>query len=99
MAPRRKLIKIEDLADITAIHYRVEHTNIHVIELIAFGFAYSSRYIKLKSNFNLEKLEDDDFKKNICRDPSQYGVTLDFGSDLEWAPGGSIFYTGKLAEG
>jgi hypothetical protein len=99
MSLRRKLIKIEELADIMAVHHQVENTQIHVIELLLFGFAYSSRYIQLKTNAYLEKLQDDDFKKEICAHPSRFGVKLEFGSDLEQEPDGTIFYIGEVAEG
>lgn len=88
MSERRKLIKVEKLADIMAVHHQVNNTQIHVIELLIFGFAYSSRYIRLRTNSHLEKLQDDDFKKVICQYPSRFGVTLEIGSDLEQAPDG-----------
>ncbi len=99
MPLRRKLIRIEELADIMAVHHQVENTQIHIIELLIFGFAYSSRYIRLTTNSHLENLDDADFKKEICEHPSRFGATLEFGSDLEQEPDGTIFYIGEPDEG
>jgi hypothetical protein len=96
MPIRRKLLKIEDLADIMGIHHQIEDTSKHVIELLIFGFAYSSRYVLLKSNSSLEKLRDEEFRKEFCEHPSRFGSNLEFGKDLELDPDGTIYYIGDL---
>jgi hypothetical protein len=91
---KKKLLKVDELPDMWAVHHLVENTDLHIIELLNFGFSYASRYVLLRSNSNLQKLKDESFSNEFCKHPSRYGSTLEFGTSLERGADGEIFYVG-----
>ena len=99
MTTRRKLIKDQEFGDILGWGHRIEGTRLYVLELLLFGFAYSSYYLLLRSPSVLEKLGDEKIRENLCQHPSRFGRKLEFGPDLERVPGSEdIYYIGEVAE-
>jgi hypothetical protein len=83
MGIRRKLIKVDEFAPIWADGHRVEGTRLYVLELLMFGFAYSSYYILLESQSFLSRLDDEKLRTEVVMFPCRFGKRLEFGSDLE----------------
>jgi hypothetical protein len=58
----RKLIKIDENSKAMAAVHSIEGTDKYVLELLLFGYAYSSRYILLRSASTIAKLKENDDK-------------------------------------
>jgi hypothetical protein len=83
----RKLTKVYDSPTQMHCVYSVEGTGRHVLELIAFGFAYSSRFILLKNQSLFDKLQKDDpsVTEAILQGGSRLGKILK-GDELKYDP-------------
>jgi hypothetical protein len=94
---RRKLVKVGDLRELMAVHHVIEGTKLHVLELLMFGFAYSSYYLLLKTAATLERLDDEKFREDVAARPYRFGRKLEFGHGLELDADKTIFYRGEVA--
>lgn len=94
---RRKLIKVAELKNIWADQHQVEGTSLTILELVNFGFAYSSYYILLRSTGFLSHLDDDKVREDILQRPTMFGKKLEFGKELEREPAtGEVYYIGSV---
>jgi hypothetical protein len=98
MPKGRRLVAVEEFADIMATLHHVEGTKLHVVELLMFGFAYASRFIMLKARSAPEKLHDETVRVRLIGKPYRFGKKLEWGADLELDPAGAIFYIGDIAK-
>jgi hypothetical protein len=80
---KRKLIKVDDYKEVMAQGYEVEGTPLYILELLIFGFAYSSYFLLVRSRKFLSQLNDEKIKNKLIRQPTQFGKRLDLGKELE----------------
>lgn len=94
---KRKLIKQVSFEKLLAVGYAVEGTRLCVLELLMFGFAYSSRYLLLKAR-SFDGIGDSEKGcSSVAASPSKFGRTLQFGVELERdAATGEVFYVGAV---
>jgi len=95
---RRKLVKSGSFAKLMADGYQIEGTKLFVLELLMFGFAYSSLYLLLRSPSLVGRLEEEEISVQVGSDPTKFGRKLAFDRDLELdAVSGEIYYVGPVA--
>jgi hypothetical protein len=96
---RRRLIKVESFDSIMADGFRVEGTQLYVLELLMFGFAYSSYYLLVKSTAFLTQLDDESVRCEVLQHPYRFGKCLELGQDLAFDQAEQcVYYVGEVAE-
>jgi hypothetical protein len=84
--PRHASTRIGTYEKLGGHAYLVEGTRLIVLELLHFGFAYSSYYLLLKAGTDLARLNEEAIAAEVVRKPSKFGRRLEFGPDLERDP-------------
>jgi hypothetical protein len=82
MGGGRRLVQVEEFGDILAWGHRIEGTRLYVVEMLTFGFSYSSYYLLLKNPSIVSRLKEKSVRAELCRYPSRFGRKLEFGADL-----------------
>ena len=79
--------------------HQVEGTKLFVLELLMYGFAYTSRFLLLRSPSLMGKLDDEKMSREVSRTPSKFGRTLKFQVELELdAATRDVYYVGFVAD-
>ena len=79
--------------------HQIEGTKLFVLELLMYGFAYTSRYLLLRSPSLVGKLDDEKIRREVSRTPFKFGRTLKFQADLELdVATGDVYYVGFVAD-
>ena len=96
---KRKLVTNVSFERLVAVGHDVDGTRLRVLELLMFGFAYSSRYLLLKARSFDGISDDEQTNTRLGAAASKFGRTLKFGVDLERdAITGDVFYIGPVDE-